>query len=147
AIAEADDFEDSDGNQILDFWRAQERARGLARGSRSGASDDGKLLGVGNALDRYEADLRTRGGDTGNVVRVKAHLSEALAKKCVALLTSSDLRQWRNALSKKVAPATVNRTASAFKAALNLAADSDERIVSRRPWEIGLASLPDAEEA
>jgi integrase len=34
-----------------------------------------------------------------------------------------------------------------MKAALNLAADRDERIISRRPWEQGLATLPDAEES
>jgi integrase len=43
-------------------------------------------------------------------------------------------------------PATVNRTAGAFKAALNLVADQDERIVSRQAWDIGLATIPDAEE-
>lgn len=34
-----------------------------------------------------------------------------------------------------------------LKAALNLAADHDQSITSRRVWETGLASLPDAEEA
>ena len=34
-----------------------------------------------------------------------------------------------------------------MKAALNLAADRDDRITSRRPWEQGLATLPDAEES
>lgn len=34
-----------------------------------------------------------------------------------------------------------------MKAALNLAADRDGRITSRRPWEQGLATLPDAEES
>jgi len=33
------------------------------------------------------------------------------------------------------------------KAALNLAADQDERIASRRAWETGLASIPDAEQS
>ena len=31
-FAVADDHEDSDGEKVLDFWRAQERARKLARG-------------------------------------------------------------------------------------------------------------------
>ena len=50
-------------------------------------------------------------------------------------------------LLKSLAPATVNRTCTVLKAALNLAADQDERIVSRRAWEVGRASIPDAEEA
>jgi integrase len=41
----------------------------------------------------------------------------------------------------------VNRTCAAFKAALNLAADHDEHIASRRAWETGLASIPDAEQS
>ena len=41
----------------------------------------------------------------------------------------------------------MNRTAAAFKAALNLAADNDERITSRQAWDLGLATIPDAEES
>src|SRR5262249_28731211 len=147
AIAEADDFDDADGNSILDFWQAQDRARAIARSRRTGGDETGKLLTIQQALDRYKADLMTRGGDAGNVARVRRHLSDTLARNTVALVTSRDLRQWRDALAKVVAPATVNRTASAFKAALNLAADNDERISSRRAWETGLSPIPDAEEA
>jgi integrase len=63
------------------------------------------------------------------------------------LLTSRELRRWRDGSAKGLAPATVNRTCAAFKAALNLAADHDERIASRRAWETGLASIPDAEQS
>jgi integrase len=45
-----------------------------------------------------------------------------------------------------LAPATINRTCAAFKAALNLADEHDPRIINRRDWETGLATLPDAEE-
>jgi integrase len=146
-IGNADDFEEADGSNTLDFWQAQERARAIARVGRDGEGDDGKPLTVSRALDRYEADLRTRGGDIANVARVRVHLREALANKRVALLTTRELRAWRDGLAKQLAPATVNRTATAFKAALNLAADHDERIVSRQPWDMGLASIPDAEES
>ena len=46
--------------------------------------------------DRYEADLKARGGDTDNAVRVRLHLPDALGRKTVALLTAHDLRQWRD---------------------------------------------------
>ncbi len=49
--------------------------------------------------------------------------------------------------AKTLAPATVNRTATCLKAALNAAADHDEGILTRKAWEIGLTSLPDAEES
>jgi hypothetical protein len=58
-----------------------------------------------------------------------------------------DLREWRDDLAKRLAPASVNRTAAAFKAALNLAADNDERITNRQVWDLGLATIPDAEES
>jgi len=81
------------------------------------------------------------------VTRVKVHLSDALARKSIVLVTTGELRQWRDRLAKKLAPATVNRTANALRAALNLAADHDERIVTRSAWETGLASIHDAEES
>ena len=62
-------------------------------------------------------------------------------------LSPRDLLAWRDSLGKGLAPATINRTANSLKAALNLAADHDERIANRRAWEIGLAPLRGAEEA
>ena len=71
-----------------------------------------------------------------------------MINKTVALLTSADLRHWRDSLiNKGLGPASINRISAAFKAALNLAATLDERIVNHRAWEKGLASIPDAVEA
>jgi integrase len=147
AIAAADDFADADGKSVLDFWQAQDRARVLARAGSDGEAPDDPPVTVSRALDRYKADLATRGGDIGNVERIRIHLSAPLLNKDVALLPFGELRKWRDDLAKKLAPATVNRTAAAFKAALNLAADHDERIPNRRAWETGLASIPDAEQS
>jgi integrase len=74
-------------------------------------------------------------------------MTKALAGKPLPLLSARDLRGWRDGLAGSLAPATVNRTSTVLKAALNLAADQDERISSRRAWEIGLASIPDAEQS
>ena len=145
AIGNADDFDDSDGTAILDYWQAQERARTLGRGERGTGS--AKPLTMKEALDAYEADLRTRGGDVHNVARVRGHLSHALLERVVALLTSRELRRWRDGLAKSLAPATVNRTATALKAALNLVAEHDQRISNRRTWETGLATIPDAQQS
>ena len=148
AFAAADDFEEADGGAILNFWQAQDRARVLASGGNNDGSGDGKPVDVKRALDCYEADLAARGGDVANVARVRLHMSEHLINKTVALLTSGDLRHWRDSLiNKGLAPASTNRSSSAFKAALNLAASMDERIVNRRAWEKGLATIPDAAEA
>jgi integrase len=142
AIGIADDYDEADGDKVLNFWQAQERARRLAQGR----SDDGAImpLTVGQALNQYATDLQIRGGDAGNVTRVKVHLTQALARKNVALVRARELRQWRDGLAKKIAPATVNRTINALKAALNLCAEHDDGIVTRRAWETGLASIPDA---
>jgi integrase len=145
AIGNADDFDDADGTAILDYWQAQERARTLGRGERGAGS--AKPLTVGEALDAYEADLKTRGGDSSNVSRVRGHLSRALRDRVVALLTSRELRRWRDGLVGSLAPATVNRTTTALKAALNLAAEHDSGIANRRAWETGLATIPDAQQS
>jgi hypothetical protein len=80
AIGTADDFDEADGSGALDYWQTQEKARSLARENR-GDGRPAEPLTIGQALDRYEADLKTRGGDLGNVARVRIHLTEALAGK------------------------------------------------------------------
>lgn len=147
AIGTADDFDEADGKTVLDFWQAQDRARVVARAGRYGGGENRRPATVAEALDRYEADLKTRGGDTGNVARVRAHLPARLAGESVTLVTAHDLRSWRDGLAKVLAAATVNRTANGLKAALNLVAEHDEDIPNRRAWENGLASLHDAEES
>ena len=147
AIGFADDYEEADGTGFFDFWQAQERARAVGRLGHAGDGQDAKLATVEKALDRYEADLKTRGGDVGNAARVRSHLSDSFNQKTVGLLTKRDLRSWRDGLAKTLTPASVNRTCSILKAALNLAADHDDRIPSRRPWENGLATIHDAEES
>ena len=147
AIGIADDLDDADGSRVLDFWQAQDRARGLGRDDRGGGTGSVKPATVGQALDAYKADLKMRSGDIGNVARVRMHLPTGLFNKAVALLASGELRKWRDGLARTLAAATVNRTTTGLKAALNLAAEHDERITNRRAWETGLATIPDAEQS
>jgi site-specific recombinase XerD len=146
-IAHADDFENANGNDILDFWQAQDRARAVARAGSNEGEGDATPATVAVAMRLYEADLRLRGAGAGNARRLGGHITDAFGSKYVAMLTSRDLRRWRDMVAKKVVPATVNRTCAALKAALNLAADNDERITNRQAWETGLAAIPDAEES
>ena len=89
-----------------------------------------------------------RGGDASNAHRLRLHIGQSLLDKAILATTAAELRDWRDELlAAKLAPATVNRISTAFKAALNRAADSDERIHSRAAWERGLKALPDADEA
>jgi integrase len=140
-FAIADDHEDADGEHVLTFWQAQDKARTLARGSVA----DGRPCTVAEALDAYAADLKARGGLSGNVSRVRHHLPPTLAAKAVALLTSRELQHWRDRLDMQAA--SVNRTVRGLKAALNLAAKHDPRIVNANAWKVGLAGLRDAHTA
>ena len=146
----ADDHEEADGEQVLTFWQAQERARKLARGGKNADQEDdiGRPATVREALDAYQADLISRGGDLHNVARVRGHLSNTLHAKTVALLTARELRRFRDSLlAKKLRPSSVNRISNALRAALNLAAAQDQRIHNQSAWRIGLASIFDAAEA
>lgn len=147
AIGVADDFEQADGAFTLNFWQAQEKAKSLARADRTGVADAAKPIVIDQALIAYEADLRARGGEVANVARVRVNLPPALLNKPVALLGARELRKWRDDLVGRLAPATVNRTTTGLKAALNLAASQDERIINAHVWETGLVRLPDAEQS
>ena len=150
AIGAADDYDEADGQRFLSYWQAQDAARTLAGKIKAGGTGTPECVQpatVAKVLDVYEADLRTRKGDAGNVARVRAHLPESLLGQLVTELTTTCLRSWRDGLVIALAAATVNRTCTALKAALNLAAQHDERITNRHAWEIGLASLHGAEES
>ena len=146
----ADDHEEANGEQVLTFWQAQERARKLARGGKNSDHEDdvGRPATLREALDAYQADLIARGGDLHNVARVRGHLSNTLSAKTVALLTARELRRFRdNLLAKKLRGASVNRISNALRAALNLAAAQDQRVNNQTAWRIGLATIFDAAQA
>ncbi|ARJ65145.1 hypothetical protein WV31_05460 [Magnetospirillum sp. ME-1] len=141
----ADDYEDADGSGVLSFAQASAKAFNWAKEDRTVARK--APLTLDEALNAYERDLKVRGGDYGNVSRVRSHLSEKLMKTSVTDLTVDMLKTWRDGLADKLAAATVNRTTTPIKAALNMAADADQgvTITSRAAWEIGLKTLGDAE--
>ena len=146
-IALADDLEPADGKHVLTYWQAIDMARALAR-RQPGADDANRPVTVGEALDRYQRDLESRGADAQNANRVRRHLTPTLATKPVALLTMNDLRHWRDGLvSKGVAPATINRTRAGLRAALELAASLDDRITNRNAFRSGLKGLPGGKNA
>jgi integrase len=146
-IGLADDLEPADGKHVLTYWQAIDMARALAR-RQPGADDANRPVTVGEALDRYQRDLDSRGADAQNANRVRRYLTPTLATKPVALLTMSDLRHWRDGLvSKGVAPATINRTRAGLRAALELAASLDDRITNRNAFRSGLKGLPGGKNA
>ena len=141
----ADDHEDADGETVLDYWQACEKARALARGAEGNGD---RPATVAEALDRYEADLRARGGDLFNASRVRGHLTPTLASKPIAMLVARDLSAWRDGLvANGLTRSAADRNARAFKAALNFAAKENSRITNGAAWRHGLQRLPDSEHA
>src|SRR5215831_9165451 len=142
-VAYADDHEDADGEHILSWWQAQDKARALARGKDAG----GRPATVAEALADYEADLIARSASPANACRVRYHLPPALAAKPVSLLTARELKHLRDSLVGKIKPSSINRLMKGLKAALALAARHDSRIGNANAWKVGLEALPDAHTA
>ncbi len=144
-FALADDHEDANGESVMTYWQALEHAKKLAR---AGEGNSEQPISVAEAVNAYEADLATRGGSQYNASLVRRHLPGTLASKAVALVTERELRDWRAGLIKKgLKPASADRYARAFKAALALAASNDKRITNAAAWKNGLKKLPDSEVA
>lgn len=135
----ADDHEEADGEHVLTWWQASDKARKVARGSDT---DAGRPATVKDAVDAYERDLIARGGNVINASRIRRHLTPTLASKPVGLLTARELAAWRDALlAEGLQPATVVRLCKVTKAALTLAARRDHRILNRSSWADGLGGL------
>jgi integrase len=131
----ADDYETADGEHVLDYWQAADKARAMARGSTA-------PLTVGEAVAAYATDLKARGGSIANAGRIRKHLTPTLAAKLVGALTARELSAWRDRLlADGMKPATVVRLCKATKAALNLAAKRDRRITNRAEWRDGLSGI------
>jgi integrase len=145
----ADDQEPADDRHVFTYDQALKQARKLARGEAD--SDDAVTgfapISVDGALTAYKADLIARSANPYNAEHPRVHLTSVLIAKPVALLTSAELKKWRDGLLGTMAPATINRLCRCLCAALEQAAQHDKRIQNRDAWETGLAGLPDAKEA
>lgn len=139
SFALADDQEDA-GGKVMTFWQAAEKAKALARGQDA---DAGRPVTLSEAIRDYRDDLNVRGARANNASRLYRHLPAPLLAKPVAMLTARELKHWRNALAASAPASTVNRTAKVLKAALNLAAADDDRIINRMAWTTGLAAIPE----
>jgi integrase len=130
---------------VLTFYQAQDQAKKLARGGDGNAGTN--PITVDGALNAYRADLISRNSNPYNAQWPRVHLTPALISKPVALLTATELKKWRDGLLTKISPATINRLCACLSAALEQAALHDRRIQNRDALEIGLAALPNAQEA
>jgi integrase len=140
-FAHADDYQESNCDAVLTFFEAQSIARTIARDGEA----SGGLITVSVAIDRYRDDLRARGGREYNASLARTHLPPALLSKPVSLLTTRDLRTFRDNLLKGRTKASANRVIAPLSAALQLAASLDARITNQTAWKVGLKKFPGAD--
>ena len=93
-FAQADDLEDANGIDIVDFWQAQEVARQFRPGARVGAYT------VKQAIDDYIAQLGERPSAYDAQLRMEAFVIPAFGDKPVNDLEAEDIRKWHRALAK-----------------------------------------------
>jgi len=159
-IAEVDDFIDANGETVLSYPQACDRARLTAkeRDRRRGIGIADEIT-VGTAADHYLKWFRAHRKGVATAERIiEAHIRPVFGNKRVTDLKKSGISAWINALAaaparkrtkigkeqafraaprtedeKRARRATANRTLAVFKAMLNKAAD-DELIAPRGVW-------------
>ena len=142
-LGHADDRQDANGTTVLSFVQAMDKARQLATGGEAADPHAGtRPVTLAEALADYRADLVSRRQAPENADYVRCHIPPTMLAKPVTMLTVRELRQWRDGLLGKMAPASVNRRANALKAALNHAAKLDTRIDNTSAWRYGLTIVP-----
>lgn len=171
-LGRADDYQDANGDDILDFYQAQGRARDffeeVTKGHKPKPSDATVADAVANYLAWYKEHRRAfRETETA----AKAHILPALGECKLSDLTATAIRSWRDKLaarparirtskharkqSYKSAPVTdeakrqrrasANRIMNVLKAALNRAFD-DGLVSDKTPWQMA-KPFPKADEA
>jgi integrase len=155
----ADDVSDADGEAVLDFWQAQEKARRrMVERVHTAAGRTGPLT-VGAAMDAYIEFLETNRKSADDArIRAQAFIRPKLGGLEVSALTAGHLRKWhaelarmparlrtragekqqyrplaRDEESKRRRQATANRTLTVLKAALNHAW-RDKKVASNAEW-------------
>jgi hypothetical protein len=88
-------------------------ARKLARKQPGTPEDDSRPVTVDGALTAWEADLNARDQNVYNAKWPRRHLTSILLSKPVSLLSSKELRKWRDSLLGKVAASSINRLCGA----------------------------------
>ena len=149
-IATADDVEDANGDSVLSFWQAQERARAQR--------DYAGPYRVRDAISAYLHYLGARGSGYDTRIRCEKHILPILGDKLAGELTASELRQWHRNLAQSLPlipkkrngvttrsvdfsdaetvrcrRVSANRVLTILKAALNMAF-RDEKISSDTAW-------------
>lgn len=123
-LGPADDVSEADGESVLDYAQAHEKALAFAKAPAEERATSNYT--VDDALDDYLRWHRTHGKSAERTAKVvDKHLRPKFGKKRVADLTAKQIRAWHSGLiepdeqGRRRSKATANRILTVFKAALN----------------------------
>lgn len=150
-LGQADDSQDANGVDILDYFQAQDKARQFTEEAKRDAGTVQKPMTVGDAAAHYLAwykDHRKAYRETENTVA--AHILPVFGKTLIADLTTLSIRKWHDKLAttaprrrtrmgvkqkfgdkavtddkKRARKSTANRILTVLKAILNKAFQDD----------------------
>ena len=157
-ISAADDVEDANGVEVLNFWQAQEAARNM----RPGTAPNVKGYTVADAVAAYLEHLEGRASWRDAKRRLDAFVLPAFGAKAVNSLDDDEIRKWHRGIAKRGArartkpgapqnyrkidgdpeeayrkrQASANRILDLLKAALNLARKNHKKtgVKSSEAW-------------
>lgn len=112
ALGTADDYQDANGADVLTYFQAQDRARGLADDLKRAGGLIRTPITVAEAAETYLAwyrDNRKAAKETESAIR--AHILPGLGDARVADLTAAQIRAWHGKLAAKPARVRSGRLA------------------------------------
>jgi integrase len=156
-IAAADDVEDANDVEVLNFWQAQD----VARNTRPGSAPNVKCYTVAQAVADYLERLEGRASWSDARRRLGAFVLPAFGGKAVNNLDEDEIRKWHRAIAKQGArartkpgapqnyrkngdpeayrkrQASANRCLDLLRAVLNLARRNHKRtgVKSSEAWD------------
>jgi integrase len=104
-IAEADDVLDANGEEVLDFWQAQEAARHLRQAPKHGAHT------VKDAVNNYLDYLEGRASWHDTKKRLEAFVLPTFGDKPVSQLDADEIRKWHRSIAATPARARTQKGA------------------------------------
>ncbi len=158
-LAEADDHNESNGESVLTFYQAQEKARVYAEECNRPSHATGKPVNIEEAADHYMKWFRENRKSIQDTERtIKAHILPTFGRTLVMELTSLEIKRWHEKLAsspprrrtrlgekqnygnkastgdaKRSRKSTANRILTVFKAMLNKAFE-DGLVPDDKEW-------------
>ena len=142
AFAEADDFDESNGENILTFFQAQDIAKQLARG---GTEADNAPITVDRALVDYRRDLELAQCEPVQRRSPAPASDRALLAKPVQLLDVERTEGMARQPARQDRAGDHQPTLPQPLRGARTGGTARRRITNRDAWETGLAGLPNAQ--